>query len=418
MSPNRVRVYAMASVMMVSGAAVSVWAQDTSKDSPARTARATSAQDGALHYEFFKASTLVGMDVNNPRNEEIAKVQDFLIDRGSGQVEYALLHTGGVLGLGGKTVAVPYSQLGYDPVEKAFTLSMTAEQLKQSVEFIPDDWSTVEHSSWADELHDRLTADDAARKASRDRQNRIDSFASAEGKEISGTIMSVKRVRHVGADDQIVAVVKTSNGSMVDLQLGPAWYVMASSAAPMRGDSITAQTRVITGQGDARYYVTSATIDGNDINLRRDDSSPYWTGQNNRSTTASSSSGYVGRLVLISDVSGAKANALDKENGDVQDLIVERRSGRVAFIAFDPNDNFLGLGDTILMVPWPLVSVRSDASVFIDADKQMFASAPKMPADLNVYAAPSRLEPVYTTYGIEVDRFEPLPTSGPATSRR
>jgi sporulation protein YlmC with PRC-barrel domain len=74
---------------------------------------------------FCRASDLMKATVNNPSGEKIGDVKDFIFDRGTGRVEYALVESGSILGLGGKTIAVAYSSLGCDEANKRYTLDMT-----------------------------------------------------------------------------------------------------------------------------------------------------------------------------------------------------------------------------------------------------------------------------------------------------
>src|SRR5262245_53098164 len=55
--------------------------------------------------------------------DEIASVSDMIVDRGSGRVEYAVVKTGTVLGLGGRAVAIPYGAFRWDDPTERYVLS-------------------------------------------------------------------------------------------------------------------------------------------------------------------------------------------------------------------------------------------------------------------------------------------------------
>ena len=63
--------------------------------------------------EGYRASKIIGEDVENNAGEKIGKVNDLLITRND-RVAYAILSVGGFLGIGGKLVAVSYSQLRFE----------------------------------------------------------------------------------------------------------------------------------------------------------------------------------------------------------------------------------------------------------------------------------------------------------------
>jgi sporulation protein YlmC with PRC-barrel domain len=53
------------------------------------------------------ASSLTTAEVRSPSGEDLGKIVDFMLDTERGSVVYAVLATGGVLGVGAKMLAVP-----------------------------------------------------------------------------------------------------------------------------------------------------------------------------------------------------------------------------------------------------------------------------------------------------------------------
>jgi hypothetical protein len=53
------------------------------------------------------ANALTTADVRSPSGEDLGKIVDFMLDTERGSVVYAVLATGGVLGVGAKMLAVP-----------------------------------------------------------------------------------------------------------------------------------------------------------------------------------------------------------------------------------------------------------------------------------------------------------------------
>jgi len=364
---------------------------------------------------FIKGSDVIGTDVANPNDEVVASVTDCIVDRGSGRVEHVLLKSGDVLGIGGKTIAVPYSRLGFDPVAQRFELNMTKEQIDRAVAFVPENWSELQNTTWADKLDewwygedDEATYETGATKA----------VASGPRETIKGTIESVDRSRVVGRGEHVAVNVRTTDGSRKVLLLGPSWYVMGHDAAPMRGDEIEAEAvRVADAAADERVVV-SAKIGGDSLVLRDSAGQPRWRavqGETDIRDTDAQPAGQSsperkqsgGRLMRLSDLIGAEANSADKTGGEVNDVVIERNSGQIAIIGFDPNENLLGIADEIKVVPWSVVSIGADQKVRIDAGSSILKAAEKMPDDLNVYASPARLEPVYRTFEVQPVKFTP-----------
>lgn len=99
------------------------------------------------------ADTLLGNDVYNKDGEDLGDIKEFMLDMASGQVAYAVLSFGGVLGMGDKLFAVPFSALSLDTVNKRFTLNVPKEALKDAPGFDKDQWPSMADKTWASGVH-------------------------------------------------------------------------------------------------------------------------------------------------------------------------------------------------------------------------------------------------------------------------
>lgn len=100
------------------------------------------------------ADTLVGNDVYNAQDENLGDVKEIMLDMSSGRVSYAVLSFGGILGMGEKLFAVPWSALTLDTVNKRFTLNVSKDKLDQAPGFDKDSWPDMADSQWANGIHD------------------------------------------------------------------------------------------------------------------------------------------------------------------------------------------------------------------------------------------------------------------------
>src|SRR6202166_4401575 len=99
------------------------------------------------------ADTLLGNDVYNPRDEKLGTIKEFMIDMGTGRINYAVLSYGGFLGMGDRLFAVPWQALKLDTSNKRFTLNATKEQLKNAPGFDKDHWPAMADSTWVTDVH-------------------------------------------------------------------------------------------------------------------------------------------------------------------------------------------------------------------------------------------------------------------------
>ena len=89
---------------------------------------------------WMKSSHLVGKSVENPQNEGLGKIENLAIDPHSGRIIYGVLSYGGILGIGDKLFAIPWSALTLDTDNKCFILDVSKERLEQAPGFDKDHW--------------------------------------------------------------------------------------------------------------------------------------------------------------------------------------------------------------------------------------------------------------------------------------
>ena len=99
------------------------------------------------------AHTLLGNDVCNKEGEDLGDIKELMIDMSSGNVAYAVLSFGGLLGLGDKLFAVPWAALKLDTEHKRFTLNVTKISLKDAPGFNKDRWPSMSDKKWASSVH-------------------------------------------------------------------------------------------------------------------------------------------------------------------------------------------------------------------------------------------------------------------------
>ena len=103
--------------------------------------------------ELMGADTLLGNDVYNKDGEDLGDIKEFMIDMSSGKVSYAVLSFGGLLGMGDKLFAVPWSALKLDTENKRFMLDVPKSALKDAPGFDQDRWPAMSDPTWASGVH-------------------------------------------------------------------------------------------------------------------------------------------------------------------------------------------------------------------------------------------------------------------------
>jgi sporulation protein YlmC with PRC-barrel domain len=103
--------------------------------------------------EVMAADTLQGDEVVNPQGEKLGKIEDIMLDVGSARIAYAVLSFGGILGIGEKLFAIPWSALTLDTVQQCFVLDIAPDQLKNAPGFDKDHWPAMADPAWATQVY-------------------------------------------------------------------------------------------------------------------------------------------------------------------------------------------------------------------------------------------------------------------------
>jgi len=92
---------------------------------------------------------LFGTKVENPRGEILGKIEDIMISVESGQIAYAVVSFGGVLSLGNKLFAFPWSSLQVDSSKKKIILHLDKKTLSRARGFDKDHWPDSSGWDWS-----------------------------------------------------------------------------------------------------------------------------------------------------------------------------------------------------------------------------------------------------------------------------
>ncbi|MCA9297912.1 MAG: PRC-barrel domain-containing protein [Phycisphaerales bacterium] len=364
-----------------------------SVEAASRPALVQPASDVRL--SFHMASDLRGTSVHNGNDEVVGVVEDFIIDRGSGMIESIILRDGGLLGFGGRQVAVPYDAFGFDEEAGVFQLRITTEQMKQARAFIASEWMVLEKDTWREAFDRRWSGRESGAAP-------VDPYTSslrdAETTTFEGKIRDVRRERTAGGGEQVVIDVDT-DGRLQRVILGPAWYVMSQDGAPMHGQAVEVTAFRLPRDGENRLVACDVSSEDGDMSLRSKDGAPTWDAREHDDEVGSP-------YVLLGDVEDMSVRARAEDGGEVSGSILETRSGRVAMLAIDPDEAILGIGDDLHAIPWTIVSIGSEF-VRLDADTSMLKGSPVLLEDTSGYATIGLRSQVYEALQTRAPEFRP-----------
>jgi sporulation protein YlmC with PRC-barrel domain len=115
-----------------------VWAQPapgpgtTREPTVTRPAMPGSETSSAMNEVY--ASKLIGASVKDAQGESLGKIDELLIDPKDARIKAAVVSIGGVLGLGAKSVAIPWDKMtmGTGPDRDTIVVAMGKEELERA----------------------------------------------------------------------------------------------------------------------------------------------------------------------------------------------------------------------------------------------------------------------------------------------
>lgn len=99
---------------------------------------------------LIAGSKVTGTDVFNKDAENIGKIHDVMLDKKAGQVAYAVMSFGGLLGLGANYYPIPWRLLTYSSSLGGYVVNLTRSQLEGSPSYsegADPDWDNEAYGS-------------------------------------------------------------------------------------------------------------------------------------------------------------------------------------------------------------------------------------------------------------------------------
>ena len=83
-------------------------------------------------HSMIASDRVEGTAVYNNEGERLGHIERFMVDKVSGQTQYAVLGFGGLFGMGNKHYPLPWQVLTYDTDKGGYVVNLSREQLEQA----------------------------------------------------------------------------------------------------------------------------------------------------------------------------------------------------------------------------------------------------------------------------------------------
>jgi sporulation protein YlmC with PRC-barrel domain len=225
----------------------------------------------------FMTKKIIGSKVINLKGETLGKIDDLVVDIDTGRIVYAVLDSGGFLGIGEKLFPVPWGSLAALPSEGIFFLNQSKEQMAKAPSFNRKNLPNMGDVRWGADVFKYYGAPsgyaqwgplpynwgyydyDYNYNYSNSRGSGIKPPPGSEDpykklfnpktiKTISGRVIKIDQVPEFGQGLQMRVTVFIGKKEILPVYLGPAYYLVGNWQAKhvKLGDEVTVNGSQVT----------------------------------------------------------------------------------------------------------------------------------------------------------------------------
>lgn len=307
--------------------------------------------------QLLKSDVVVGSEVRDRSNEKVGKVSDLGVETRTGKILFAVISSGGVLGIGDTERVVPLNLRTCDTENKKCSLDVAKADLEKAPKY---DAKMLEdyHRSFGG----TGTGTDVARPS--------DAAYGKDGKErtIKGRVASIERK----GSSVVAEITEDGKSENCRVVIGPESYLKSQGVEPKIGEPIEISAIDVDGrEGTGRTVVaTSVKVDnGKGAVQLRDAASGRWHGDVTPGPCCA----------LLDTLDDAKVVCGTDKVGSVDDVYLDADGGRVAYFTLTTND----FGDkATYLIPWRAVWIDNDKVAHLRPAKEQMKSAPRLSKEM------------------------------------
>lgn len=98
---------------------------------------------------LYRGSKIIGSTVRDPHDKKIGEIKDLILDSRRGEIAYAVVNFGGVMGVGSKYHAIPWQALSPGDDGKYYVLQADREIITQAPGFDRGKWPDMSDERWS-----------------------------------------------------------------------------------------------------------------------------------------------------------------------------------------------------------------------------------------------------------------------------
>ena len=220
----------------------------------------------AVQGVLLSTEVLLGSDVRNPQGQDVGDLKQLMLDPHTGRVMYAVVAIGGFLGMGEKSIVVPWNALEVARNGKSLVLNVSPQMLQQvpayekgkEPVYVPAGESRG--GGWGvDTPYGRL-------------------YDPVKEQTISGQVVNIETTAPMpGMTPGMQLLVQTDDGKSTYVQVGPTWYLERQDLDVKENMRVQVTGARVEIEGQPVLMAREVQCDGQIITLRDAQGMPMWS---------------------------------------------------------------------------------------------------------------------------------------------
>jgi sporulation protein YlmC with PRC-barrel domain len=378
------------------------------------------AWDGSFN-NVHKASELIGINVNNSSDQKIGDVKNLGLDLQAGRVAYVILGSGGVLGVGDKLYVMPPNAFTLGADKKTLVSGIDKAKLEGAPTLNGQNWGQISDAQFATRVYqhygkqpywsgaqvtstgreqETVTPNAQGGVSGSERISRNNNANASRSGGVFGNVEDARRLIGLNIENAGGDNLGKLSDIVVDLESGRALYAVADlKSGGLK--AVAPASLALIGENKLRFTGNKEKLQNAPAFNRNGDltSTEYAArvyGHYGQEHSWFDTNDKFDNVHRASDILKMKViNSQDQNLGQVQNLFVDLRKGRVLYVVL--NGTRAGNEDLYLLPPNAFTPGKDQNTLVSGLDKAKLEGAPR--GNRNQWFNPARAEEIYRYYG-------------------
>lgn len=256
--------------------------KDTAKEQ-SHTQSTSSLGSTVLSGVLLSTESILGSNVRDPQGEEVGEIEHLMINPQTGLVMYAVVSVGGFLGMGDKTLIVPWRALEVARDGQSVVLNASKQLLREAPEYEKGKESELAERGKSENIDTYYRGQEQSSSSGGTDVQSAQLYDPTKEQTISGKVAEVKTgVTIEGMPPGLQMLVQTDASEPMRVYVGPEWYMERQGVEIRDQDDVQVTGALATVAGQSLLLAREVAFGGQTLTLRDNHGKPLWSDLPNR----------------------------------------------------------------------------------------------------------------------------------------